>query len=39
MDEFNVLSLFNLFECNTDGKINLNVINKIQQWGLIPKEG
>lgn len=36
MGEFNVFSLYDLFERNMERKINMNVVYNIREYNLIP---
>ena len=39
MSELNLLQIFKLFNCNTTGVLNEDVLTLLQNWNLIPKEG
>ncbi|KAF0764844.1 DDE Tnp IS1595 domain-containing protein [Aphis craccivora] len=38
MSELNLLQIFKLFNCNTTGVLNEDVLILLQNWNLIPKE-
>lgn len=39
MSELNLFKIYQLFEFEINGQINRNVLNMLQSWTLIPKEG
>jgi hypothetical protein len=39
MSNLNLLKFFKIFNCETSGKINGDIIILLQEWNLIPKSG